>query len=279
MTKLKRSIIAALFLANLGMWSILVQIPQHTRVTALDVGQGDAILIQTPQAQHILIDGGPDASVLAGLGRHLPFFVRTLDLIVVTHPHADHFAGLIDVLRRYRVERMLMTDVESDSKLYQQLVDEIERQHIAVLRPHLGERFYFSSARPDVGLTVLYPFGEFANNKQTNLNNASIVLALHDERDVLFAGDAEKEVEQRLLAAGLVWHADILKVGHHGSSTSSTQAFLDHVRPAIAAISVGAHNKYHHPSPDIVKRLEQAGAEVRRTDQRGDISLELARPP
>lgn len=259
--------------ANICLGYVLFTIPRHTIVTALDVGQGDAILIQTPQLQNILIDGGPDSSVLAGLGRHLPFYNQQIDLIMLTHAHADHMAGLLDVLNRFSVKQIMMSTISADSELFKKFVESVDSKKIPIVRPHIGQSI--RTASTSTQLFILYPFTSFNTTRLDNINNASIVAFLDDAQDVLFMGDAEAEVEEKLVKHHLAFHANILKAGHHGSKTSTSQEFLEQVGPAHAIISAGEKNKYKHPAKEILDRLIAAGIAVRRTDEQGDVSFTL----
>ncbi|MEK7145770.1 MAG: ComEC/Rec2 family competence protein [Patescibacteria group bacterium] len=240
----------------------------HLQLHVLDVGQGDAILLTTPDQHHVLVDGGPGQKVLEELGEVLPLGFEEIDLLVLTHPHADHMEGLIPVLQRFKVKAILMTFPEEDGKTYE-----------AFLSGTVGIPIYNAEAEMDfklgnVVLNVLYPFESISGESLENLNNASPVIRVETERvSVLLTGDAEQEVEAELLAAGVDVSADILKAGHHGSRTSSTRPFLEAVDPEIMIISCGTDNDYGHPHKETLQKAEDLGMEVLRTDKDGRISL------
>lgn len=240
-------------------------------VHVLDVGQGDAIFIETPDDYQILIDGGPDKSVLHELGQVMPFWDRTIDVVVLTHPHSDHVAGLVEVLRRYRIKKIYMTGVlhtSSDYITFLNLIDEknIERQ--VVIEPsvlYLDHGIYFD---------FIYPLKSFAGLQVQSLNNTSIVNRLAwGESEIILTGDLENEGEEELLNSDQDISADILKSGHHGSATSSRDEFVELVNPETAVISVGSGNGFGHPSGRTLKKFERMAIEVMRTDQEGMISL------
>ena len=235
----------------------------------LDVGQGDGTLIFLDAKTQMLVDCGPSRAVLQGLGRQMPFFDRTIEYLVVTHPDLDHYLGCMDVLARYRVERVWWTgrDNANDAQ-WPVFKENVAREGAEV---HLIDR----AERQDVGETVIeifYPDHPVANEK-TDDNNTSIVMRVqHGELSLLLTGDAEEELEHHLVQEyGARLHAKILKAGHHGSNSSSGQEFLDAVSPDMAVFSAGKNNKYGHPAERVLRRLERAGAAIRRTDVEGDV--------
>ncbi len=278
MKKIRRgkraAVIVAVFSLMVGCglylgWRIY---PDHQlfEISILNVGQGDAILAEAPTGQVILIDGGPDKKILRRLGEELPFWERRIDLVALTHPHEDHFAGLNLVLERYEIGVVLITGVEAHSQGYQHFLDIINQRHIPLFIIEKPEQLVFG----DVIFNVLYPTYSFKGRRISNLNNSSLIIKMQYGRiDMLLTGDAEKEEELELLADKIDLEAEILKVGHHGSETSSTEEFLRAVKPALALISSGLGNKYGHPSPRTLKRLERLGVPVRRTDNEGTIHL------
>jgi len=265
------------------IWLLLLIIPiglvvflqisnqENLQVHFFDVGQGDAILIETPGHNRILIDGGPDDSILQRLGEQLPWTSREIDLVVLTHPHDDHLFGLVQVLQRYQVKQIIMTDAVHNSPRYLEWLKLIQDQKIPVRI--IGQRQIVMV--DDLALDFLYPNQNFVDQDINNLNNTSIVLKLkYGQTSFLLMGDAEEEVEEALLLAKLDLSANILKVGHHGSDNATTEAFLQAVSPQEAIISVGADNSFNHPSQRIVRRLERQEVLILRTDQQGTITIE-----
>src|SRR3989339_589356 len=206
------------------------------KVYFFDVGQGDAVLIRTPSRQNVIIDGGPDNVLAAKLGQALPFYDRTVDLMILTHPHDDHLVGLIQVLEKYQVKQILYTGALQPTDNYLKWLQVIK----------------------DKGL---------------NLNNSSIVSRLaYGQISFLFMGDLEQAGEEEILGlSGVSLNSQVIKIGHHGSETSSGEEFLRAVSPDYAVISVGRDNKFGHPSRRIIKRLQRLGTEILRTDELGDV--------
>lgn len=243
---------------------------QNLEFTALDVGQGDAILLRTPSGDNILIDGGPDRSVLSRIGAHIPFWDRTLDLVILTHPHADHVAGLVDVLKRMPVQRVMGTGVVHTTPEYAEFLDSVKAKGVKLEEAQAGtvERF------GDVVLTYLAPTHSLAGERVDELNNTSIVVMVqYGKSRFLLTGDAQVPVEEELRAQGVDLTADVLKVGHHGSKDATSDAFLEAVHPRWAVISVGEGNRYGHPSARTLARLQRHGVDVLRTDESGSVTF------
>ncbi len=234
-----------------------------------DVGQGDAILIQTPSRHTILIDGGRDNTVSKKIAEELALYERTIDLIILTHPDLDHVGGLPDVLRRYRVGAIILPRVQKDLPAYQKLLERAEKEHIPIQNAvagdvlRLGMGFEMAFFAPTPGLL-----------ESEDLNNSSIVVKLtYNKRSVLFTGDAEEESERVMMARNAELSADILKIGHHGSRSSSSSAFLEAVDAFAGIVSAGKDNTYGHPHPDVLERMAHQGISAYRTDRQGDIEV------
>ncbi len=239
-------------------------------ISVLDIGQGDAILLEAPDGQVILVDGGPDKKVLRRLGEELPFWERKIDLLVLTHPHEDHLAGLIPILDRYQVGGVMITGVMAATTSYIHFLEMVTEKNIPLILVEQAQTIAFD----DVRLEILYPQSSFRARRMSNINNSSIVMkVVYKDFEILLTGDAEEEQEQELLVSGVNLQADILKAGHHGSETSSTEDFVKAVDPEMVLISNGVGNSYGHPSPRTLKRLERLGIPVRRTDQEGTITI------
>jgi len=240
-------------------------------VDFFDVGQGDAILIKTPDHQRILIDGGPNNAVVNKLGENLPFFDKEIDLVILTHPHADHLVGLIEVLKRYEVKKILSTGVAHPTPDYLTWLEEIKKQNVPMEIAKAGETLDFGSG---IKMEIFYPVEDLAGKQVENLNNTSIVGKLIFGRtSFLFTGDAEMEVWDELISRGIDLKADVLKVAHHGSKNATSKNFLEKVQPKFAIISVGENNSFGHPSRIILNYLENIGAQILRTDEQGDVKI------
>lgn len=255
------------------VWSTIFSKEQSSDLTVnfLDVGQGDAIFIETPNHNQALIDGGSGSAVLAQLGKVMPYYDKEIDLLVLTHPDADHLGGLIEVLKRYEVGKILTTGVKTDTNGFQAWQDLIKNKNIPVQIAEFGQVVNLSS---DVNLYILSPFENLEGKNVKDLNNTSIVSRLvYGELEILLTGDAEKKLEGELMAKKVNLKSDILKVGHHGSKSSTGENFLEEIKPKKAVIQVGENNRYKHPSKEILDGLDLKGVKIYRTDENGDIEV------
>ena len=260
---------AILLLFLLREWSVAPDGRAH--VFILDVGQGDAILLQSPSGKQVLIDGGPDTSVVRRLGEQMSFFDRTIDLLVLTHPDADHLTGLPEILRRYHIDRALLTGIEKDTVRYREFLSLLNRQQIPVT---------IADSRQDIDLgdglilDIVWPTDSIFGTAPKAANNTSIVMrALHGSGSILLTGDIEKETEALILASGARIDTDILKVAHHGSRTSSMTGFVLATSPNLALISAGKDNPYGHPHPDVVTRYDFLRVPMRSTATEGTLEV------
>jgi len=262
----------AVLLAGIVWFWLFYSAAKNLEVDFLDVGQGDAILIKAPGGQNILIDGGPDKVILKRLAENLAWWDKTIDLMILTHPHDDHVAGLIEVLKRYQVEKILYTGVTHNAPNYLawlKLVREKKVQMLIIDKPQIIKLGAESQ------LEILYPDQSLLAKAVSDLNQSSIVMMLaYGKNKFLLTGDAGEEVERKLIDSGTNLSAEVLKVGHHGSQYSTSEEFLNQVKPNLAVISVGKDNDFGHPSLRTVKRLERAGAEIYRTDEKGTVRIE-----
>jgi competence protein ComEC len=240
----------------------------------LDVGQGDATLLVTPSGKQILIDGGPDLSALTQLDGLFPFFDRTIELLVITHPDADHITALPEVLSRYTVEKILMTGASHSSGAYDALRSIIQQQSIPVMFPHPSADIVMGDG---VVLDVIWPhIAETSRRDVSSLssNNQSIVLrALYNDHSMLLTGDIERKAEKLILASGADIRSDVLRVPHHGSRTSSSTGFLLAVNPEIGLISAGRDNRFGHPHKEVTDRYKRLAIDIIATSKQGTVSL------
>jgi competence protein ComEC len=245
------------------------------KVWFFDVGQGDAIFIQTSDNKQILVDGGPGESVLSKLGAVMPFWDRTIDMIVLTHPHSDHVSGLIEVLDRYQVDQVVMTGVEYQSYYLDAFEERVKDEGAEVI--YVDQEMEIGVPRAAGGvpysLLSVYPDQSFNNQYIDELNTTSIVLELiHGQTSVLLTGDIYVEQETEVLQ-NLTSQTDILKVPHQGSISSTSVRFLEALDLETAIITVGEDNTYGHPHPAILQRLQDQNIQVYRTDLDGDVLL------
>ncbi|MBI2046024.1 MAG: MBL fold metallo-hydrolase [Parcubacteria group bacterium] len=262
-------ILAVFLLLNLVIWYAVFAESRGGVLTVafLDVGQGDAIFIEAPNGNQILVDGGPNKSVLRALGEMMPFYDRTIDAIVATHPDQDHISGLIDVLNRFSVAAIFEPGANADTNAYKTLEKTITAKKVPRILARRGMHIVLDEG---VYLNILFPDRDMSN---VETNTASIVAQLHyGDTDVLLTGDSPQAIEKYLVSLdGKALHADVLKPGHHGSKTSSSLEFIGAVSPAYAVISAGKNNKYGHPHQETLDTLKQFGVSVLRTDKSGTI--------
>lgn len=245
------------------------------------VGQGDATLIIYKDRQ-ILVDGGPNNRVLDCLGRHLPYWDRELELVIASHAEADHITGLVEVVKRYQVGQFLAVNEANDTAEWRALNQALNQRQISVRELINGDQVAIGPIR----LSWLWP--ETAGQEplawngeadprvlgaKTSLNQFSqVILASFGEFDWLLPGDIDTKIEKHLVGSGGLKEVEVLKVAHHGSKYSSAPEFLAQVSPELAVIEVGK-NSFGHPTPETLGRLGQAGAQIQRTDESGDVVI------
>ncbi len=247
---------------------------QYLVVNFLDVGQGDAILITAPNKNQVLIDGGPNQSVVRALGQVMPFYDHSIDLILESHPDQDHIGGLAEVFKRYQVAGFIEPAFEASTAVYKNLEEKIAQEKSPHLIAQVGTKIILS---PDVYLEVLSakPWMLGPRGGKPDTNNSSIVARLvYASTTFLFTGDAPTKLTNQLTSLFPdKLKADVLKVSHHGAKTSNSPTFLKMVKPEYAIISVGADNRYSHPNPETLNWLETAGAQIFQTKDLGTITL------
>jgi len=272
-SKTTRLVLSLLVAAAILSGLALLQLPDgRLHVAFLDVGQGDAILITTPTGQQILLDGGPSpAALTTALGREMPFWDRSIDLLIMSHPDADHITGLVAVLERYQVAGWADSGYDDEDEIYARCLELLQEHQVPRYQIRAGDRFDLGQG---IALEILHPPPELMSGSDSDSNNNSLVTRLvWREASFLLTGDLEAEGEGLLLRSGLPLEADVLKVAHHGSGGSSTTAFLSAVAPRYAVVSVGADNHFGHPAPATLERLEQQDPTILRTDEQGTVEF------
>ncbi len=281
------SLILCLIVLAVSYWGTLPDGKLH--LVFCDVGQGDGIYVRFPDGHDMVVDGGPNTNILGCLGRHMPFWDRDIDIVVLTHPQKDHLQGLISVFERYTVHHFMRSDVTNESDGFIKLMEASKSEGSAERLAQSGQRIGIGN----VTLSVLWPTaaqiafmrpvntpgGNVLGVSAGNVNDASVVLKVsYGAFDALLTGDADSRVDTSLSAVippesdGL----EVLKVPHHGASTGMNDAFFEKIsrvsKNAVAVISVGK-NTFGHPSLEIIKRLEKIGYTIVRTDEHGDIEV------
>lgn len=239
-------------------------------VEYINVGQGDSSLSIFPDGKVMLIDGGEvgqGSTVLKAMEEH---HIKKIDYLVATHPHSDHIGGLAEVLSSVPTEKIIMPRIADESVpttlVYENFLDAIYESNAEVIEAKSGLEIY---QKNNLSVMCLAPVQKSAKN----LNNYSAVIRIaYGNTSFLFTGDAENAVEKQLIKSGQTLKSNVLKAGHHGSSTASSDEFLQAVQPSYAVISSGAGNSYGHPHDNTLKRLEKVNAQVFRTDQQGSIT-------
>lgn len=243
--------------------------PKKLRVSFLDVGQGDAILIETPSGREMLIDGGPNTNVLQELSKRVGFFDRTLDVMLATHEDADHITGLIPVLDRYRVSHIIQSPVRAETELARDFSKHVDDEGGSVHVARKGDVVDFGDG---VIVRVLYPHQSVSPRLETNDASVSVVVT-YGEHSFLLTGDLGMKYESQLIGDYLPKGVTVYKAGHHGSDTSSGEQLLTYIKPEYAIVSAGKDNRYGHPDVDVVARLTKYSQEILSTIDRGTISF------
>ncbi len=261
-----------LFAFDIFLWWQVFNQPLKNRseIYFLNVGQGDSELVTLDGNVKVLIDGGPNKSVVYELEKFLQPIDRYIDLVILSHPQTDHFTGLIDVLKRYQVGTFIFNGREADSAAFKELENVIKQKNIPVVILGEGDKIEHLNDK----------FIVFAPDKNSleslSLNDACLVLQLETQKlKALFTGDTEEKTEKDLIAKyGNILQSDILKVSHHGSKYSSSDDFLKVVKPKISVIEVGK-NSYGHPSNEALNRLANIGSQIFNTLQNGTLKVDL----
>ena len=252
-------------------WSY-VSNTQISRLISLSVENGDATLIQS-HGTVILIDTGTSDDVVESVRRHLGFFERTIDILVLTHPDRDHIGGTLGVLKSYDIKNVILTGAhEPKDILYQEILQEIEAKEIPITQGMYGTKIQDSH----VNLEIIWPLKNVWGQEVKDPNHHSIVLQGRvGDTDLLLTGDIDIHAEQQLIRTDLLQDTDILKVSHHGSKTSTHPIFLDTINPETSIISAGKDNPFGHPHDIVIDNLQNANVEIRQTALEGDIVIEL----
>lgn len=273
------------------LFAVLFSLPDgKLHITFCNVGQGDAAYIRTPSGQDMLIDGGPDDKVLTCLGKHMPFYDRTIDVVVLTHPQKDHMQGLIFVLERYTVKHFIIGVEGNDTDGFEKLAELVKSKKISVKNLYTGDKFYLGKVELDVlwperkwvadnlspsvsDLSYLSNLNILGMSTDTQLNDFSYLLNLkYGDFSALFPGDGDIHIQPDILKVTVLQQVTVLKYPHHGSKTAMLPEFLDKLAPKLAVISVGK-NSYGHPTKEALDMLLDRSIQIRRTDTEGDIEI------
>lgn len=237
------------------------------RLIFCDVGQGDGMLIVTPKGKQIVVDGGPGTKIVHCLGKKMPFWDRTIELMVVTHPQQDHMEGQIEVFRRYKVEKVGWTGVEGNIAVFAEWEKLLEAERSEVFTAKSENDIDVESLLFDILWPTQSKLSEWENLPPQDLNDSSVVFRLnYGEFCAYFTGDIPKEILESLITG----ECEVLKISHHGSKTGTNEEIINKIKPEIAVIQVGK-NRYGHPTKEVLDLL--AGIEVLRNDKNGTVEI------
>ncbi|KKS03775.1 MAG: internalization-related competence protein ComEC/Rec2 protein [Candidatus Curtissbacteria bacterium GW2011_GWA2_41_24] len=265
----------ALILAALGLLVIVqTQSLGKLRLVFCDVGQGDGMLLITPSGKDIVVDGGPGTKIVDCLGENLPFWDRTIEMVVLTHPQKDHMEGLLSVLSRYKVKMIATTGVENETELFKAWQTAIKAEGARIYTPKAGDRLVLDSVRGQTSsMDVLWPTSEKLEIWKlaglSELNKSSVVLRLEMDG---FCAYLTSDIPNEILVGLIDRSCQVLKISHHGSKTGTNQEILDSIDPKVAIIQVGK-NSFGHPHKEVLEMLGSKGVKIYRNDINGVIEL------
>ena len=262
----KKLIFQALIVSNILIWGFFLSLPDgKLHLKFYDVGQGDSIFLETATGFKILIDGGPDDKVVGYLGKDLPFYSKRIDLLILTHPEADHLTGLLEVVKRYHIKTLWINGARNETRLFAEWEALLKMNKITTMLISQGDRVVF----PDkTTVTVLWPKEKASG---TNLNTTSIVVQISfGSFDAILTGDADKSAQPFTTDGRSI---EVFKVPHHGSKTAINEDFVSTLSPGVSVISVGAKNRYGHPSPEVLNLLTKIRSKTYRTDTNGTVEI------
>ncbi len=265
--------LVALALASLIIWWHILTLPKagELKIAVMDIGQGDSIYIQSPTGVEILIDAGPDSSVLRELPKVMAYGDRTIDAVIATHPDADHVGGFVDLIPRYTILNFIAPGIPKQTATFKKLEEEVDNARIPRAKAYRGMWLDLGAG---AHLDILFPDFDVSKLPSDKTNDGCVVAHLiYKNTSALFTCDAPLAVEDHLIAISTSTDlkSNLLKVGHHGSRYSSSDEFLDAVAPEFAAISVGARNRYGHPTEETLGRLAAHNIKTYRTDLNGAV--------
>ncbi|HEX7455964.1 MAG TPA: MBL fold metallo-hydrolase [Candidatus Nanoarchaeia archaeon] len=261
-----RAVFYSVIIGNILIWSFLFSLPDgNLHLKIYDVGQGDAIFLRTPGGYKVLIDGGPNNTILDYLGEELPFYSKKIDLLILTHPQSDHLTGLVEVVKRYQIDNLWISGTSNKTRLFSEWQELLQKRNIPTTVVKQRDLMVF----PDkTQISVMWPKSALL---VSDINAYSVVvLVSYGNFDALLTGDADKQVQPYTSDSG---HVEVFKVPHHGSKNSVDLNYLQTISPDVSVISVGSKNSYGHPSPGVVNLLENLGSKVYRTDKNGTTEI------
>ncbi len=260
-------LIVIALLSSFIFFSVFNNSLRRPEIYFLDVGQGDSALIRLPGNKNVLIDGGPDNLVIQRLGKIIPFYQKTIDLMILSHPHDDHITGLIETIRRYQISTLIYMWQDRPTELLKMLLLEAKKKNVKIIE--LKDR---ANLKYQMGCELKIINPESLEIKE-DPNNSLVVKINCISVSALFTGDNNSSVEARLLQTGEDWSAQIFKAAHHGSKTANSVNFLKAIHPSLLIISVGILNRFGHPNAEVIERVVELGINIKRTDKDGTIKI------
>lgn len=266
-------LLISLLILTIGIWFFIFKYNTHNdylKVVFLDVGQGDSIYIEAPNKKQILIDGGPDAKLLSSLAQVIPFADHSIDMIIATHADMDHIGGFPLLIDNYKITSIIENGAISDTKISSSLEEKILKNKINKIIARQGMRIILDEKK-NIYLDILFPDRDISD---LDSNDGSIVAKLiYGDNSFMFTGDATIYTENLIEwnEKEITLHSDVLKLGHHGSRTSSNILWLEKVSPEVAIISAGKNNRYGHPHKELLDRLSNLQIPYLSTAEKGNI--------
>jgi competence protein ComEC len=262
----RKTILLVGVISNILIWSLYFSLPDgRLHLKVYDVGQGDSIFLETASGYRILVDGGPSNKVLGYLGKDLPFYSRRIDLLILTHPDADHITGLLEVIKQYKITSLWINGREKDTRLFEEWKKILTERKIPTKVVNQGNKIIFPDATQ---IEVLWPKEGYSSS---NTNEGSIVISISfGNFDAILAGDADKSVQPYTSGLGAI---EFLKVPHHGAKEALDEDFIRTIGAEISVISVGGDNRYGHPSEKTINILDSFGSKIYRTDKNGTVEI------
>lgn len=263
---INKTVFLTILIVNILIWSFYFSLPSGKLLLKVyDVGQGDAIFLETAAGFKILIDGGPNNKVLEYLGKELPFYSKKIDLLILSHPDADHITGLLEVVKQYQIKLVWVNGDEKDTRLFENWEKIVNENKLPLQVVSQGDKLVFPDSTE---IKVLWPEAGYISSKSNN--KAIVVSVSFGNFEALLTADADKNVQPYTSGLNTI---EFLKVPHHGAKEALDENFVKAISPQVSVISVGNKNRYGHPSETTINILTKSGSEVYRTDKDGSIEI------
>lgn len=265
----KKIIFIIITILFLGFYYFYEKNDNLLNLVFIDVGQGDAILIKSPSGKNILIDGGPDSDLAEKISKFIAYRNNKIDLMIITHPHRDHYYGLISVIKKYKTQKIIYSGIDVNLSDYNYMKKIISDYNLELIKPQMGDKYEIDK---NLHFQIIYMP---KTRTVENLNDASVSIKLtYKNFDAIFNGDASCEIENIILKNNQNLKSEIFKASHHGSKYSNCDNLLNSIKPELTIIQSGALNKFGHPHQEAVDRILKSGSQILRNDELGDVIIE-----